>query len=153
MLTKLIELGSEYPKLRRPITQLYRRAWRIRRATLAQAVLVIQNKSGRVLTLRNSGQLALPFIDLHAGEAITTQVEDRARAILNGDCGVSLVAVEGTPSRKGVTFLYSGSVTDAPLVEGWFWIDPAITGGRLTETESRHLSLCITPHKDISSKA
>jgi hypothetical protein len=124
MLTELLGWGSKYPRLRRPFMQLYRRAWRVRRATLAKAVLIIQNDTDGVLVRPSSGILSLPFIDLHAREPIITQVEARARDILNQHCNASLVAVDGTPSLKGVTFLYSAAPKDAVPVEGPLWVDP-----------------------------
>jgi len=145
MLIDLVDWRSIYPKLRRPIIQLCRIAWRIRRATPAKAVLVIRNESGRVLVVPASGKLRLPCIELHPWEAITTQVEVCAREMLNQHCDASLVAVEGTPSLKGVTFLYGASVSDATRVEERVWVDPQVTVGSLTKTDSRHLGLCITP--------
>jgi hypothetical protein len=104
--------------------QLYRRAWRVRRATLAKAVLVVQNDNGGVLVLPFSSILRLPFVDLHAWEDIPTQVEAGARELLNQHCNASLVAVEGTPSLTGVTFLYGAAPKDAVPVEGPLWVDP-----------------------------
>jgi hypothetical protein len=106
MLTELLGWGSKYPRLRRPFMQLYRRAWRGRRATLAKAVLVIQDDTVGVLMFASSGMLRLPFVDVHAWEAITTQVEAHAREILDQHCSASLIAVDGTLGPNGVTFLY-----------------------------------------------
>ncbi len=148
MLTELLGWGSKYPRLRRPFIQLYRRVWRVRRAALAKAILVIQNDTGGVLMFPSSGMLRLPFIDLHAWEAVTTQVEARAREILNQHCNASLVAVEGTPSLKGVTFLYSAGAKDAAPVEGQLWVDPKNASSCcLTDDDLRLLHLCRT-HRD-----
>ena len=65
----------------------------------------------------NSGTLGLPFVDVHAWDAIAMQAEGRAREILNHDCKALLVGVEGTPSLKGVTFLYSATAKDTAPVE------------------------------------
>jgi hypothetical protein len=48
MLSALLDRASDNPKLRRPFMLLWRRAWRLRRATLAKAVLVVRNDAGRV---------------------------------------------------------------------------------------------------------
>ena len=153
MLIELLDQGSIYPKLRRPIIQLYRRARRIRRATLAKAVLVIHNESRRVVMSPASGKLSLPFIDLHAWEPITTQVEAYAREILNQRCDASLVAVEGTPGPKGVIFLYRASVDVELPLEGQVWVDPGEADGFLPKTGSRHLLLCNTSQREASAKA
>jgi hypothetical protein len=143
MLTELLGWGSKYPGLRRPFMQLYRRAWRVRRATLAKAVLVIQNDTGGVLMFPSSGALRLPFIDLHAWEATTTQVEAHAREILNQNCNASLVAVEGTPSLKGVTFLYSAAPKNVAPSGGQLWVQPKDAASPcLTEADLRLLHLC-----------
>ena len=153
MLIELVDRGSKYSKLRRPIMQLYRRAWRIRRATLAKAVLVIHSKSGRVLMFPASGKLSLPFIDLHAWEPIPTQVEARACEILNQNCNASLVAAEGTPGPKGVTFLYRVSASVEPPLEGHGWVYPDEADVFLPKTDSRHLRLCTTSQPNARAKA
>jgi hypothetical protein len=147
MLTELLGWGSKYPRLRRPFMQLYRRGWRVRRATLAKAVLVIQNDTGGVLMFPSSGMLRLPFIDLHAWEVITTQVEARAREILNQHCNASLIAVEGVPGPYGVTFLYGATYEGDTSRKGHFWIDPDVAVSCLNEADRQLLHLCIA-HQD-----
>ena len=61
MLTELLGWGSKYPRLRRPFMQLYRRAWRVRQATLAKAVLVIQNDTGGVFVSDVGQDASDPF--------------------------------------------------------------------------------------------
>ena len=142
MLIELLDWGSKYPRLRRPFMQAYRRAWRLRRATLAKAVLIIQNDSGGVLMFPTSDKLRLPFVDVHAWDAITMQAEGCAREVLNHDCKALLVAVEGTPSLKGVTFLYSVSAKNTAPVEDQLWADPKDTASlRLTADDLRFLHL------------
>jgi hypothetical protein len=119
--------------------QLYRRGWRVRRATLAKAVLVIQNDTGGVLMFPSSGMLRLPFIDLHAWEPVTTQVEARVRQILNQYCNASLIAIDGTPGPDGVTFLYDATYEGDTSREGHFWIDPDVAVSRLNKADSRLL--------------
>jgi hypothetical protein len=139
MLTVLLDWGSKHPKLRRPFMQLYRRWWRVRRATLAKAVLIIQNNTGGVLALPSSGPLRLPFIDLHARDAITTQVEARVREILNQYCNASLIAIDGTPGPDGVTFLYGAAYEGDMSRERHFWFDPDVAVSRLSKADSRLL--------------
>ena len=90
----------------------------------------------------NSGTLGLPFVDVHAWDAITIQVQARAREILNHDCKALLVGVEGTPSLKGVTFLYSATAKDTAPVEDQLWVDPKDAASlRLTANDLRLLHL------------
>lgn len=124
MLSALLGWGSQYPKLRRPFTGLLRHGWRVQRATLAKAVLVIENGAGAILVLSSPGPLRLPAIDLNPWDVIATQVEAHLAALLHRSCAVYLVAVKGGPSADGVTFLY-GAITDSSNQEtGNVWVPP-----------------------------
>ena len=91
----------------------------------------------------NSGTLGLPFVDVHAWDAITMQAEGCAREVLNHDCKALLVAVEGTPSLKGITLLYSATAKDTAPVEDQLWVDPKDAASlRLTADDLR--LLCIS---------
>lgn len=148
MLSELIGWGAKYPRLRRPFTVLFRQAWRAQRATLARAVLVIENQRDGVLMHAANGTLALPVLSLDPWDAITPQVETWASALLNQRCRVKLVAVEGTPSSQGVIFLYRAKTEGAPKKDmgkstDQVWIDlRAVSSSGLDENDLRRLNLC-----------
>jgi hypothetical protein len=113
------------PALRHAAVQFWRGLLRVQRATLAEAVLVVSDKDGRVLVRRApSGELRLPSKPLDALLPITTQVEEWLGAMLQHRSTPALVAIEGTPSREGVTFLYAVTL-DAPAGTGnELWLEP-----------------------------
>ena len=96
------------------------------RATFANAVLVVRDKDGWILVVRSpSGELRLPAKPLDAWLTITTQVEDWLKEMFQQPPSPSLVAIDGTPSRRGVTFLYAAAHR-APVEEGdGLWLEPA----------------------------
>src|ERR1700687_4837217 len=97
---------SRSPSVRRPAIKLWRVLLRVQRATFANAVLVGRNRDGRVLALPSpAGGLRLPEKQLDAWIPIPTQVEACLEELLHESSPPSLVAVDGTPGREGVTFL------------------------------------------------
>ena len=96
---------------RRTLIKVWRGFLRVQRATLARAVVVIRRQDGRVLALQSvSGELRLPIKELDGWQAVTTQVEEWLEQLLQDRQTATLVAIEGTPSHHGVTFLYSAEV-------------------------------------------
>jgi hypothetical protein len=57
VLHELMVWGSGYPSVRRTLIRLWRRAARVQRATLANAVLVVRDEKGHVLVLPSSPRL------------------------------------------------------------------------------------------------
>jgi hypothetical protein len=107
---------------RRALIKAWRRFLRVERATLASAVVVVRRQDGRVLALQSiSGELQLPIKELDGWQAVTTQVEEWLEELLQDRQTAKLVAIEGTPSHHGVTFLYSAEVPY--LVAGGVWLD------------------------------
>jgi hypothetical protein len=93
---------------RRALIKAWRSFLRVQRATLASAVVVVRRQDGRVLALPSvSGELRLPIKELDGWQAVTTQVEEWLEQLLQDRQTAKLVAIEGTPSHHGVTFLYS----------------------------------------------
>ena len=96
--------------VRRRAIKLRRVLQRVQRATLAKAVLVLRRSDGCVLVIPSpSGGLALPEKLLDAWVPITTQVEAWLSQLLQAESKLSLVAINGTPAREDVTFLYSAT--------------------------------------------
>ena len=96
------------------------KAWRIvlrlQRATLARVVLIARRSDGAVLVLStDSNELMLPAKNLNGWEVVTTQVEDLLRQTLGQHQTPRLIAIQGTPSPAGVTFLFSAEIS-APVL-------------------------------------
>lgn len=143
MFSTLLDWASAKPALRRPFMLLWRRAWRLRRATLARAVLIIRDGNGRVLVL-SPEPLRLPSIDVHGWDAITTQAEDGLRRLVQASAP-SLIAIDGTPGPEGVTFLYGATCDGDASSEEHLWLDPDLAVSCLTKGDSRLLRLCVAP--------
>jgi len=131
------------PALRRAAVHAWRKLLRMQRATFANAVLVIRNKHGRILVVRSpSGELGLPAKVLDAWLPIATQVEDWLEEMLQQRSTPSLVAIDGTPSREGVTFLYSATLEALVEGEDKLWLEPDVAGAVLGRHDNRLLLLC-----------
>ena len=143
MLHDLMVWGSSYPSVRRPIIQLWRKFERLKRATLAEAVLVVRNQEGRVLVLpSSSGALGLPTNELHAWEPITTQVEEWLQQLLQEHSPPSLMAVHGTPGKRGIAFLYAATAEMSSDSGDQLWLDPSVAVAALSDDDNRLLRLC-----------
>jgi hypothetical protein len=130
------------PTLRRAAIHAWRKLLRMQRATFADAILVVRNKDGRILVVRSpSGELRLPARPLDAWVPITTQVEDWLDEMLQQRSTPSLVAIDGTPSREGITFLYGAPLE--VLVEGdnELWLEPDVAAAALGGNDKRLLHL------------
>jgi hypothetical protein len=134
---------SRYPAVRRPAIKLWRVLLRVQRATFANAVLVVRKSDGRVLVLpSSSGNLRLPVKQLHAWGPIPTQVEEWLEQLLHQRSTPSLVAIDGTPGQKGVTFLYA-AILEAPMEKGdALWLEPDVAASGLGGNDSRLLLFC-----------
>lgn len=136
---------SRYPAVRRPAIKLWRVLLRVQRATFANAVLVVRKGDGRVLVLPSpSGNLGLPAKGLHAWAPIPTQVEEWLEQLLRQRSTPSLVAIDGTPGQKGVTFLYVyAAILEAAMERGdALWLEPDVAASALGGNDSRLLLLC-----------
>jgi hypothetical protein len=131
------------PALRRTAVKTWRGLLRMQRATFAEAVLVVRNKDGRVLVVRApSGAFRLPAKALDAWLPITTQVEEWLKQVLHQRPTPSLVAIDGTPGREGVTFLYAATL-EAPSERGdELWLEPDVATAALGGDDHRLLLLC-----------
>ena len=141
MLSALLSWASNKAALRRPFVLLWRRAWRLQRGTLAKAALIIRDANGRLLALTTSDPFRLPSIDIDARDAITTQVENALHRLLKTSPPPLLIAIDGTPGAKGVTFLYSTTYDGDTLPEGHTWLDPDVAIRCLDSCDSRRLEL------------
>jgi len=138
--------------VRRTAIKLWRLTLRMQRATFANAVLVIRNRHGRILFVRSpSGELRLPAKVLDAWLPIATQVEHWLEEMLQQPPTPSLVTIDGTPSRRGVTFLYAAA-TEVSVEDGdGLWLEPA--AANLGSNDNRLLLLCAdrcAPDRDVT---
>lgn len=120
--------------------------WRIKRATLARAVLVVRNRDGRILVLGEpSGTLQLPLKMLDGRVTVTTQVDDWLQQILPRAATPSLVAVEGT-GGEGITFVYKAEIdVESPVHQDECWLPPEVAALSLNSEDARVLKICTTP--------
>jgi hypothetical protein len=132
------------PSLRRTLIRLWRMMLRAQRATVAHAVLVVREQDGRVLAVPSpTGQLRLPETELDAWLPITTQVEALMGELLLQIATPSLVAVDGTPGRGGVTFLYAATTESASArSSGGVWLGPDLAASGLGNKDRRLVRLC-----------
>jgi hypothetical protein len=134
------------PALRRAAIHAWRKLLRMQRATFANAVLVVRNQDRRVLVVRSpSGELRLPAKPLDAWLTITTQVEDWLEEMLQLRSTPSLVAINGTPSREGVTFLYTATLQALVEAEDELWLEPDVAAAALSGNDTRLLHLAMAP--------
>jgi hypothetical protein len=135
---------SKSPAIRRPVIKVWRVLLRVQRATLAHAVLVLRRRDGSILVLGSpSGGLRLPVKQLDAWVPITMQVEDWVRELLRENGKPTLIAIDGTPAREGITFLY-GATTEtlyAKKIGGELWLDMDVAASSLSGTDGRLLRL------------
>ena len=125
---------------RRTIIKSWRVLLRVQRATLASAVLVVRRGDGSVLALPStSGALALPRKELDGWRPIGTQVEEWLVQILRHTSTFQLQAIDGTPGRKGVTFLYSADTDASPPEAGCMWLDAELAPSALSVGDRRLL--------------
>jgi hypothetical protein len=105
---------------------------RVRRASLARAVLVVRNTDGDILVQPDrSGHLRLPSVALDAWQSIPPQVESGARQILGRDLSPEFQTIEGRCSD--IIFVYATDpLNSGDLVEEAHWLTP--------ESNATHLS-------------
>ena len=132
---------SRSPRIRKVITKIWRVFLRVQRSTLAQAVLVARRQDGCVLTVAiPPGELRLPYVELDGWEPVGTQVQTWVSEMLRHPAKLNLAAIEGTPGRKGVTFLYSAEVRGLPSKIGYTWLEAELATSALP-VDDRHLLL------------
>ena len=128
------------PFRRRTLIRSWRVLLRMQRATLASAVLVVRGSDGNLLALpSSSGALGLPRKELDGWRPIGAQVEEWLDQILRQASKPKLQAIDGTPGRKGVTFLYSADVDASPPLAGCMWLDADLAPSALSAADQRLL--------------
>ena len=112
----------------------------MQRATLASAVLVVRGPDGRLLALpSSSGALGLPRKELDGWRPIGAQVEDWLDRILRRASKPKLQAIDGTPGRKGITFLYSADIDASSSPVDGMWLDADLAPSALSAADRRLL--------------
>lgn len=131
------------PFRRRTLIKAWRVFLRVQRSTLANAVLVVRRQDGRVLALPSaSGKLELPLKELDGWKAVTTQVEEWLGELLQQRQTPKLVAIEGTPGRQGVTFLFKADVpSSAANGPECIWLDADVALPMLNRSDRGRLLL------------
>jgi hypothetical protein len=128
------------PFRRRTIIRSWRVLLRMQRATLASAVLVVRGPDGSLLTLpSSSGAFGLPRKALDGWRPIGVQVEEWLDQILRQASNPKLQAIDGTPGRKGVTFLYSADIDASPPLADGMWLDADLAPSTLSAGDRRLL--------------
>ena len=128
------------PFRRRTIIRSWRVFLRIQRATLASAVLVVRGPDGSLLALpSSSGRLELPRRELDGWRPIGAQVEEWLDRILRQASKPKLQAIDGTPGRKGVIFLYSADMDASPSLADGMWLDADLALSALSVADRRLL--------------
>jgi hypothetical protein len=115
----------------------------MQRATFANAVLVVRKSDGQVLVVRAAaGGLQLPTKPLDAWLPITTQVEDLLEQLAHQRSTPSLVAIDGTPSSEGITFVYT-AMLESPREQGdELWLESDVAAAALGSNDNRLLLVC-----------
>ena len=112
----------------------------MQRATLASAVLVVRGSDGNLLAFpSSSGALGLPRKELDGRRPIGAQVEEWLDQILRQASKPKLQAIDGTPGRKGVTFLYSADVDASPPLADGMWLDADLAPSAFSAADRRLL--------------
>jgi hypothetical protein len=139
MFSQLPDLLSRSPRTRRITIKLWRMFLRVERATIGKAVLVVRRQDGRLLALTSqASEFRLPVKELDGWQAVPTQVQEWLEELLDQRLTPKLVAVDGSPGREGIVFLYS---TDASVLVSdhrcGVWLDADIVPSMLA-SEDRH---------------
>ena len=133
------------PALRRTAVKTWRRLLRMQRATFADAVLVVRS-DGRVLVVQEAaGKLRLPAKPLDAWLPITTQVEELLEEVTHQRSPLSLVAIDGTPSSEGLTFVYAATLEAPPKQGDELWLEPDVAAAALGSNDNRLLLVAAGP--------
>jgi hypothetical protein len=135
---------SRSPSIRRRVIKLWRVLLRMQRACLANAVLVLRRRDGRVLVLPSpSGGLRLPVKQLDAWIPIAAQVEEWLGELLQEKSKPSLVAIDGTPAEE-VTFIYvaTADASQSAKTDDQLWLDTDVAASSLRDEDGRLLRLC-----------
>ena len=112
----------------------------MQRATLASAVLVVRGSDGNLLAFpSSSGALGLPRKELDGRRPIGAQVEEWLDQILRQASKPKLQAIDGTPGRKGVTFLYSADIDAIPPGDDCMCLDAKLAPSALSAADQRLL--------------
>ena len=128
------------PFRRRTIIRSWRVLLRVQRATLASAVLVVRRPDGSLLAFpSSSGRLGLPRKELDGWRPIGAQVEEWFDQIMRQAPKPKLQAIDGTPGRKGVIFLYSADMDASPSLADGMWLDADLAPSALSAGDRRLL--------------
>lgn len=140
MFTQAPEWISRSPLLRKTIVKVWRALLRLQRATRAQAVIVVRRNGCVLAAAAGSGELRLPSIELDGWEPVGTQVQRLAERMLRQPSAVELHAIDGTPGKEGVTFLYLAEVGELRETVG-SWLDAEGAASALGDTDRRLLRI------------
>jgi hypothetical protein len=134
---------SRSPRIRKVIVKIWRCFLRVQRSTLAQAVLIARRQDNCVLAVAApSGELRLPCLELDGWKPIGAQVQTWVESMGRRASMPQLQGVDGTPGRRGVTFLYSAQLDVRPSPgEGYTWLAAELAPSALLDGDRRLLLL------------
>jgi hypothetical protein len=124
------------PVLRRAAVKVWRALLRMQRATLATAICVLRNSEGQILVApAPNGELKLPAIPIDGWLNVHAQVEEWLRERVRLPPQPTLVCINGTPSRTGITFLFAATVETRSVIKEERWVDPELIALPLSDID------------------
>jgi hypothetical protein len=128
--------------VRRTAIKVWRVYLRVRRACLANAVVVVRSCDDRVLlTPSPLGGFQLPTREINGWLNIDTQVRALLKQVSPLDAHASLVAVDGTP-KSGLMFLYEAVLASETAAGDTIWVAPHSAASILDGNHRRLLWRC-----------
>jgi hypothetical protein len=140
MFERAPEWISRSPRIRKVIVKIWRAFLRVERATIARAVLVARRDDDCVFAVATpSGAFGLPFLELDGWEPVGTQVQAWVKRILSQPSELKLQLIDGTPGRRGVTFVYSVEMRERGETADNHWLKAELAASALSEEDRRLL--------------
>jgi hypothetical protein len=141
MFTEAPSWLARYPRIRKVVSKIWRAFLRVQRATLANAVLVARRPDDCVLAVNSSTGFGLPTLELNGWKTVGKQVQEWVDRISRQPSAPKLRAVDGTPSREGITFLYSTHLEGPLSGENYTWLEAELAPSAFCERDRRLLLL------------
>jgi hypothetical protein len=134
MFTQAPEWISRSLRIRKIVIKIWRIFLSVQRATLARAVVIARRQDDCVLAVStDSGVLRLPSVELDGWKPVGTQVPAWVDGMLQQTSVPRLRGIDGTPGRKGVTFLYFAEVMSSSRESGGTWLEAELARPRLCQ--------------------
>jgi hypothetical protein len=105
---------SRSPLIRRSVVTIWRAFLRLQRATSVHAVVVLHRGRLVLAVTDRRCEQTLPRIELDGWKPLPAQVERLAEALLRRPLHLELRAIDGAPSKAGVTLVYAAELPGDP---------------------------------------